>query len=95
MLFASITVSSIILILLIRTLVAWYICTGWKKLCVQYLLFNPSEENFNNFSSYTEMWPMHIIILEFWVWNFSKYIVNQDSMIKIIDFFKNSPQNEE
>ncbi len=78
-------IAAIIAALSARALFMLYLKARWEEVCVLYIL--QTGEPANKITEYIETWPNWLIVGYFWVWDFRPFIVHQDSLKKILDYF--------
>lgn len=82
----SIFIGLVVCSLLIRTLFVIYMKKCWHEVCLLYILSNIDSRH--DLDKYIETWPLYMMILYIWDWNFKSFIVNQEEMTIILDFFR-------
>jgi len=81
------------LVLLFRYLAADYLARSWLAVCVLYVGAKSKENDWNSTESldkvrdYAAVWPIRLMVCYFWIWDFRRFIVNQDEMNNIVDYF--------
>jgi hypothetical protein len=85
MIFAILAILSLMAFLVIRGAYIKYIITCWKEVCAIYVLEN--KETPNEFLLYTETWPFYTMLFNILIWDCKTFIVNQEELEKILDFF--------
>ena len=89
--FLRMTILPIVLILIgffaisLRWLYVVYLTQAWEEACVVYMVECKEPININE---YMETWPIWLMVGYFWVLDYRTFIVNQDKMSKLLDFFQ-------
>lgn len=59
----------------------------WQQVCIRYMFLNADKVDIPDFVRYVTLWPTHLMMAHFWIWNFDRFVVYQDDMQQILDFF--------
>jgi len=66
----------------------------WLEVCVKYVIITNFNKNLTEteqnylIDEYSQVWPLQSIIPRIWIWDFRNFIVDQENMKKILDFFR-------
>jgi hypothetical protein len=73
-------------IILIRTVYFLYWRELWQQVCLKYICDTDLTE-IDKHDEYARLIPAYLIIGTFWVWNFERFIANQNTKKMILDFY--------
>ena len=69
----------------LRWLYVVYLTQAWEEACVVYMV--ECKEPIN-IAEYMETWPIWLMVGYFWVFDFRVFIVHQEKMDILLDYFK-------
>ena len=94
MMFAAILLSVMFLCtLLFRYYAGLYLADAWYIVCVTYAAEKMRDDGWDArravraIEEYSAIWPIFHIVIHFWIWDFRYFVINQDKMQIILDYF--------
>lgn len=82
----SLVVSALTLGLFVRYLYLIYMRTCWQEACAIYVA--EVNETPHHLVRYMEVWPLFTMLMHLQTWDFSRFIVDQESMDRILLYYR-------
>lgn len=86
---ALILIGLLCLVMTYRYLYMTMLIRWWEEICVLYIV--KSGEHHMNVNQYAEVWPMWLILGHIWEWDIARFIVDQDSINRILSYLETPP----
>lgn len=86
---ALILIGLLCLVMTYRYLYMTMLIRWWEEICVLYIV--KSGEHHMNVNRYAEVWPMWLILGHIWEWDIARFIVDQESVNRILSYLETPP----
>lgn len=83
---AYLLIAFLLAVLAFRWLWASYMKSIWEEVVVMYV--SKTGARSAEVIRLVETWPLYLIVLTFWRWNYRDFLVNQDDVSRLLGYFE-------